>query len=427
MADLTSRLADRLERAAGAAEAATASPGRAARTSVVLGRVLAVMFAICFLTGVYSHLLQDPADWLPLFPRPIWLYQVTQGTHVIVGLASIPVLLGKLWSVFPRLFTWPTIIGIGSLLERASIAILVSSALLEVAIGAMNISQWYPFPFSFRDTHWALAWVLVGSVVLHIAVKLPTIVRYWRAADDRADGSDGADGTGGSGGSDGSDGPGDAETDAPSPTAATAATAATGAEIMSRRGALIAVAAAAGTITLTSAGQTIRPLAPLAALAPRRPGIGPQDLPVNRTARAAGIEESAISSDWRLEVIGGRETSLSLDELRALPQREAELPIACVEGWSQLAAWGGVPIRDLLDLAGIPRGRDLRITSLQTRRSFGVTEMPAEYADDPLTLVALRLGGEPLAPDHGYPARVIAPGRPGVLQTKWITRIEVIR
>jgi DMSO/TMAO reductase YedYZ molybdopterin-dependent catalytic subunit len=45
---------------------------------------------------------------------------------------------------------------------------------------------------------------------------------------------------------------------------------------------------------------------------------------------------------------------------------------------------------------------------------------------DPLTLIALRVGGEVLHPDHGYPARLIAPNRPGVLQTKWVGRITVL-
>jgi DMSO/TMAO reductase YedYZ molybdopterin-dependent catalytic subunit len=52
--------------------------------------------------------------------------------------------------------------------------------------------------------------------------------------------------------------------------------------------------------------------------------------------------------------------------------------------------------------------------------------MPHEYASDPSTLLALRLNGEPLSIDHGYPARVIAPARPGVLQTKWVRRLEVV-
>ena len=45
--------------------------------------------------------------------------------------------------------------------------------------------------------------------------------------------------------------------------------------------------------------------------------------------------------------------------------------------------------------------------------------------DDPHTLLALDLEGEPLSIDHGYPCRLIAPDRPGVLQTKWVGRLEV--
>jgi DMSO/TMAO reductase YedYZ molybdopterin-dependent catalytic subunit len=45
---------------------------------------------------------------------------------------------------------------------------------------------------------------------------------------------------------------------------------------------------------------------------------------------------------------------------------------------------------------------------------------------DPLTLLATGLNGDELDLDHGYPARLIAPNRPGVLQTKWVHRLEVI-
>jgi DMSO/TMAO reductase YedYZ molybdopterin-dependent catalytic subunit len=47
------------------------------------------------------------------------------------------------------------------------------------------------------------------------------------------------------------------------------------------------------------------------------------------------------------------------------------------------------------------------------------------HARNELTLIALRLFGEPLDIEHGYPCRLIAPNRPGVLQTKWHGRITV--
>ncbi len=68
----------------------------------------------------------------------------------------------------------------------------------------------------------------------------------------------------------------------------------------------------------------------------------------------------------------------------------------------------------------------MRVVSLQQHGPFRVTTLPGHFADDPLTLLALRLEGEPLAIDHGYPCRLIAPDRPGVLQTKWVARLEVL-
>jgi DMSO/TMAO reductase YedYZ molybdopterin-dependent catalytic subunit len=63
---------------------------------------------------------------------------------------------------------------------------------------------------------------------------------------------------------------------------------------------------------------------------------------------------------------------------------------------------------------------------LQPHGPFRTTTLPSQFADDPLTLVALGLEDEPLSVDHGYPCRLIAPDRPGVLQTKWLSRIEVL-
>jgi DMSO/TMAO reductase YedYZ molybdopterin-dependent catalytic subunit len=155
-----------------------------------------------------------------------------------------------------------------------------------------------------------------------------------------------------------------------------------------------------------------------------RSASGPQRVPVNRTAAAAGI---TVPQDWRLEIIwpGGRHT-LSLAELAALPQRTAELPIACVEGWSASAHWTGVPVVQLLRRAGAPTGRPVRISSLESDGLYATSTLPTAHATDPLTLLALRINGEQLSPDHGYPCRLIAPSRPGVLQTKWVARLEVL-
>ena len=237
----------------------------------------------------------------------MWGYRLTQGLHIASGIAAIPLLLAKLWTVYPRLFAWPPVRSVRHALERLSVAVLVAAAVFEVATGLLNTAQWYPWPFSFVPVHYAVAWLLAGALVLHIAVKAPEIRAHWSR---RSPGTlalpeeDGAD----------------------------------------RRSLLTAVAAAVGAATVTTVGQSFTPLKDLALLSPRHPDHGPQDLPVNRTAAAAGV--GLIPAErYRLTVAGPLPYTLTLDELRALPQHEAELPIACVEGWSRSARWRGVRVR----------------------------------------------------------------------------------
>lgn len=392
MADLTARasarLAARLEPLVHRARSAADDPVKSPRAAVVIGRLLGAAFLVCFATGLFSHVLQDPAPWLVLPTRPADLYRFTQGAHVVSGIAAVPLLLAKLWSVFPNLFTWPPVRSLPNLLERVSIAVLVGASLVEVTIGLLNIVQWYPFPFSFRSTHLALAWIVIGGLAIHLGVKLPVIARLWRRPVD-----DDPDAAG---------------------------------RFVSRRAFVGGVSAATASAVLLTAGQSVDALAPINVFAPRRMGVGPQGLPVNRTAAQAGVTETAVAPDWALEFItpaGSR--AFTLDDLRRMPQADVVLPIACVEGWSQSAAWRGVRLVDLLAQVGAQPTAPLVFTSLQTRGSFARTEMPPEYARDPLTLIALELNGSTLHVDHGYPARVIAPGRPGVMQTKWLRSIEV--
>jgi DMSO/TMAO reductase YedYZ molybdopterin-dependent catalytic subunit len=96
-----------------------------------------------------------------------------------------------------------------------------------------------------------------------------------------------------------------------------------------------------------------------------------------------------------------------------------------VEGWSTSQRWTGVRLRDLLTMAGAQRGASVRIESLQRRRAYRTSDVNPWQAHDPDTLLALRVNGDPLALDHGYPVRLIGPNRPGVMQTKWVTRVVV--
>jgi DMSO/TMAO reductase YedYZ molybdopterin-dependent catalytic subunit len=176
-----------------------------------------------------------------------------------------------------------------------------------------------------------------------------------------------------------------------------------------------------------TAGQTVAPLRRLALLAPRRPDVGPQGLPINRTAAAAGVTAAVTGASWRLELTGPTGTvSLSLEDLSALGQHRVELPIACVEGWSAQAHWTGVRIRDLVRSVGGDERSAVRVESLEKSGGYRVSTLPAAFANDSRTLLATGLNDGGLHLDHGYPARLIAPNRPGVLQTKWIHRLTVL-
>ncbi|MFF5228965.1 molybdopterin-dependent oxidoreductase [Dactylosporangium sp. NPDC000521] len=354
------------------------SPLRSPRLTAHLGLWLATAFAVCFATGLISHAIQHPPGWFAWPSRPVQLYRITQGLHVATGLACLPLLTAKVWSVFPKLFAWPPVRGVPHALERAAVALLSGAALFELVTGLLNIAYRYSLmPFGFVGAHYWTAWLLIGALLLHVAAKLP-VVRAAPAVD------------------------------------------------RSRRGVLTLVGAAAAAITLATVGQTVRPLRRLALLAPRLPDVGPQGVPVNKTAAAAGV--TAVDDTYRLVVTGpGGRHALSLADLRALPQHTVSLPIACVEGWSAGAEWTGVRVADLLRLVGADE-LDLPVTveSLQRDGGYRTSTLDPGPARDPLTLLALRIGGAPLHPDHGYPCRLIAPNRPGVLQTKWVGAITVV-
>lgn len=355
-----------------------------ARVGVALG----VAVAVCFLTGLLSHFIQHPQPWFFWPTRPVWLYRLTQGLHVASGIAAIPLVVVKLWSVWPKLFERPVLGGPVRLLERGSILVLVASILFELTTGLMNIAQWYAFAFYFPPAHYAMAYIAAGAVLVHLAVKMPIVRRaLGEPLDDVAGGV------------------------RPGPSRRTVL-----------RGTWLAVAAA----TVVTVGQTVPLFRRVSVLAPRT-GEGPQGVPVNRSAAAAGVGRAATSPRYRLTVANGQNTrDFGIEELRAMPQSTYRLPIACVEGWSADAEWTGVVLADLLATVDGSPDADVRMVSLEPPGPYSRTVLPARHARDPQTLIALQLNGEMLHLDHGYPCRLIAPSRPGVLQTKWLSRIEVL-
>jgi hypothetical protein len=360
------------------------------RTAALLGVSLAVAFVTCFLTGLVSHISYDQPAWWPMPPRPAGLYRITQGVHVATGIASIPLLLVKLWVVYPSFLTWPPVRSVTHAVERVSLVPLVGGSLFLVVSGAGNLARWRPWNFYFTDGHYHAAWITIGALVVHIGAKATTSGRALRRSTPIA--TDGG---------------------------------------LTRRQLLGAAATGSALLTVATVGQTIRPLADLAVLAPRDPRVGPQGLPVNGDARSLGVREAItaprFAASYRLVVARGDDVlaRLAITELRDLPATTAVLPIACVEGWSADGTWRGVAVRDLLDALDVRDVDRAVVASMQEGGRYRTSELTSAWLHDRHTLLAYDLGGEALDPDHGFPLRLIAPNRPGVLQTKWIDRLDV--
>jgi DMSO/TMAO reductase YedYZ molybdopterin-dependent catalytic subunit len=405
---VTTPLADLAEQGAHRLGRRFRSPLHDEWVASVLGVSLGIAFTVCFLTGLVDYLAQHPPHWFHLPVRPVNFYRVTQGTHVITGIATIPLLLAKLWTVWPKLFSWPPVHNPAHALERLSLIPLVGGSLFLLFTGVANIAYWYsPMPFFFPTAHFWTAWVVVGAMVIHIGSK--SVVA--RSALAR----------------------GPAETGSPvqSTTADQAGTpsAPLFREGLSRRGFVATVVGSGAVLILTVAGETVAPLRRLALLAPRNPVVGPQSLPVNQSAIEAGVTTSALDPAFQLEVTGNcrHPRTFTLAELRSLPQRAAGLPITCVEGWSAAASWRGISLPWLLNLVGARPQAAVRVESLESsHRLYSSSVIDPQHAADPDTLLALELNDAPLDIDHGYPLRLIAPDRPGVLQTKWVTKVVVL-
>ena len=387
------------------------SPLRGPWLTSVLGLVLLVTLPVVTVTGLLSYVAYGPELGqarpdgvgllhLPFFDwptRPSWLYRLNQGLHVGLGLVLIPVVLAKLWSVIPRLFVFPPARSVAQALERITLLMLVGGALFEIATGVLNIQYDYVFGFSFYTAHYYGAWVFIAGFVSHVALKLPVMVRALRSRATPED---------------------EEGLVAEDPAPAT----------ISRRGALALVGGGSALMFLLTAGQTIGgPARRLALLLPRGRdlGDGPNDFPVNRTADAADVSSTASDPGWSLSLSGGPEAvELDRTALLTMEQHTATLPIACVEGWSTTQSWTGVRLRDLAALAGVDRPATALVRSLEESGTFKEATLHGGQVLDPDSLLALSVNGAELSLDHGFPARVIVPALPGVLNTKWVRSIE---
>ena len=288
-------------------------------------------------------------------------------------------------------------------LERLGLALLVGGSLFVFATGVLNIQLWYPFGFSFVPAHY------------YARVRLPR----------RAGLPHGDQGRGGA--------------RARSASAAWCARCATtsthtepeprleGRETsapverrrrprMTRRLLLGTVGGARLGLALMGTGQVVGRAAARAGAARAaraRARRRAQRLPGEQDLRGGGHHRDEVGPDWRLScgwAASARRRSRR-DELLAMEQVTAELPIACVEGWSTTQTWTGVRlVRAGPD--GRRRGgrRGARCGRCSRAGTFRRATLNAGQVREPRSLLALKVNGADLSLDHGFPARMIVPG-----------------
>lgn len=127
---------------------------------------------------------------------------------------------------------------------------------------------------------------------------------------------------------------------------------------------------------------------------------------------------SVDQSSWRLRVL---DKQLSLQELAMLHQpRQTQTVLDCTGGWWSEQVWSGVGVLDVLREAGLRAGSvtDVAFVSLTGHRIV----LAVDDLDD--ALLATAVGGETLSAGHGYPLRLVVPGRRGYQWVKWLASIE---
>ena len=128
--------------------------------------------------------------WLKLptfdWPTPAWLYRLTQGVHVDLGLVLVPVVIAKLWSVIPRLFDRAA----GPLDRPSAGKNFAGDAgrrnhLFEIATGLLFIQYDMIFWFPWHTAHHFGAWVFIAGFLIHVTLKIPKMICRLRSMSMR--------------------------------------------------------------------------------------------------------------------------------------------------------------------------------------------------------------------------------------------------
>lgn len=138
-------------------------------------------------------------------------------------------------------------------------------------------------------------------------------------------------------------------------------------------------------------------------------------------------------ADWRLEVTGlvARPLRLSLADIAAMPHREQITRHDCVEGWSAIGKWRGVPLARVLEAVGLQDRARYLVFHCLDEWGGGIGTGYYESIDrvdafHPQTILAYGLNDRPLPVQNGAPLRLRVERQLGYKQAKYLARIEAV-
>jgi DMSO/TMAO reductase YedYZ molybdopterin-dependent catalytic subunit len=181
-------------------------------------------------------------------------------------------------------------------------------------------------------------------------------------------------------------------------------------------------------VTVTpQAEPTIEPcdLPPVAVPTPPAEVPGYTELDPATGLHMTGTVPDIDFETYRLQVTGQVDQPLSLtyDDLRCMPKVELRCTLVCPGFFQDEATWAGVPLADVLELAGVQEGAEgLRLVSADGYAKWVTMDM-ATTGD---SFLAYEWEGEPLPIVHGFPVRAVFPEQSGGYWVKWLVQIDVV-
>ena len=161
-------------------------------------------------------------------------------------------------------------------------------------------------------------------------------------------------------------------------------------------------------------------------------GLDPERLPPGQYLTEkwpvlhAGTVPATDLSTWDFRVFGEVEEPLTLtwEELKELPSTEITIDIHCVTRWSRFdTSFRGVHWRELAKL--VQPKSSARFVLAHAEQGF-TANVPLEAIEDEQALIAYEADGEPLAPEHGRPLRLVVPSRYFWKSAKWLRGLELL-